>query len=321
MNADMPSLRDVFAARSNVYRYLKPTPLHRYSQLNDATGLDLYVKHENHQPTGAFKVRGGLNLAAGLSQAERSAGLFTASTGNHGQSIAYAARAYGIEATIAVPDGANTAKVAAMRGLGAKVEFHGPDFDTARQWVADLAQQRGGVFVGPTDEPLICGVATLALEIIEDLPDVDVIILPVGAGSGVCGAAIVAKSINPKIQVIGVQSAQAPTQQLSWKAGAPAIGPMTTFIEGVATRVPFDNTQAIMRKYLDDFLLVDDEVTKHCMRLLIEHTRNLPEGAAGLSLAAAIELKDRLQSQKVVIDFCGGNLSMAGLRSLLGSNA
>ena len=164
---------------------------------------------------------------------------------------------------------------------------------------------------------MICGVATLALEIVEELPDVDVIIVPVGAGSGVCGTAIVAKSINPKIEVIGVQSAQAPTQQLSWKAGEPVCGPMDTFIEGVATRVPFENTQAIMRKYLDDFILVDDDDTKQSLRLLIEHTRNLPEGAAGLSLAAAIQLKDRLIGKKVAIDFCGGNASLEDLRSLL----
>jgi len=317
MPAVMPTLCDVYAARANVYRHLKPTPLYRYSSLNDATELELYVKHENHQPIGAFKVRGGLNLAAGLTVAERKAGLFTASTGNHGQSIAFAARAYGMRATIAVPDGANPAKVAAMRGLGAAVVFCGADFDMAREWITGVAQQQGGTIVGPTDEPLICGVATFALEILEELPDVDVLIVPVGAGSGVCGAAIVAKSINPKIEVIGVQSAQSPTQQLSWKAGKPALGPMNTFIEGVATRAPFENTQAIMRKYLDDFVLIDDEDTKHSMRLLIEHTRNLPEGAAGLPLAAAMKLKDRLVGKKVAIAFSGGNLSIDKLRSIL----
>ncbi len=313
----MPTLRDVLAARAIVYRYLKATPLYRYSSLNDATGLDLYVKHENHQRCGAFKVRGGLNLAAGLTDAERKAGLFTASTGNHGQSIAFAARAFGMRATIAVPEEANPAKVAAMRGLGAEVVFHGADFDTAREWIAGVAQQQGGLFVGPTDERLICGVATFALEILEELSDVDVIIVPVGAGSGVCGTAIVAKSINPKIEVIGVQSAQAPTQQLSWKAGKPVFGPMNTFIEGVATRAPFENTQAIMRKYLDDFVLIDDEDTKQAMRLLIEHTHNLPEGAAGLPLAAAIQWRDRWVGKKVAIDFCSGNVSMEKLRSLL----
>ena len=318
MSAAMPTLSDVYAARAVITRHLKPTPLYRYGSLNDATGLDLYVKHENHQPTGAFKVRGGLNLAAGLTDAERKAGLFTASTGNHGQSIAFAARSFGIKATIAVPEGANSDKVAAMRGLGAEVVFHGADFDTAREWIGGVALEKGGTFVSPTDERLIRGVATFALEILEELPDVEVIIVPVGAGSGVCGTAIVAKSINPRIEVIGVQSAQAPTQQRSWKAGEPDLGPMNTFIEGVATRAPFENTQAIMRKHLDDFVLIDDEDTKHSMRLLVQHTHNLPEGAAGLSLAAAIELKERLVGKKVAIDFSGGNLSVDKLRSILG---
>ena len=317
MPEDSPTLADIYRARSNVYRYLQPTPLYRYRTLNEATGLDLYVKHENHQPVGAFKVRGGLNLAAGLTDAERRGGLYTASTGNHGQSIAYAAHAYGVPATIAVPEGANPAKVAAMRGMGADVVFHGPDFDTAREWIMTVADERGGRFVGPTDHPLICGVGTMALEILQELPDVDVIIVPVGAGSGVASTAIVAKTVNPAIKVIGVQSAQAPTQQLTWQAGQPTIGRMTTEIEGVATRVPFENTQSIMRRFLDDFILSNDDETKAAMRMLLEHTHNLPEGAAGLPLAAAIQVQDQLAGKKVVIDFCGGNLAKEKLSWLI----
>ena len=320
MPDDSPTLRDVYAARPHVYRHLHPTPLYQYGSLNEVTGLDLCVKHENHHPVGAFKVRGGLNLAASLTDDQKRAGLFTASTGNHGQSIAFAARAHQIPATIAVPEGANRSKVAAMRGLGAEVVFHGADFDTAREWIAGVATEQNGTFVGPTDDPLICGVGTFALEILEQLPDVDTIIVPVGAGSGASATAMVAKTINPKIEVIGVQSAQAPTQQLSWQAGQPVIGPMTTFIEGVATRVPFENTQAMMRRYLDDFVLIDDERTKYAMLMLLEHTHNLPEGAAGLPLAAAIELKDRLIGKKVAIDFCGGNLSIDKLRSLISNS-
>ena len=318
MNKPEPTIADVYAARENVYRFLQPTPLYRYSTLNDTTGLDLHVKHENHQPVGAFKVRGGLNLVAQLPDATRNAGLFTASTGNHGQSIAYAARAFGARATIGVPEEANPAKVAAMRGLGAEVIFHGRDVDTARDHIEDLAREQGGTFVGLTDELLISGVATFALEIMEALPDVDVIIVPVGAGSGVCGTAIVAKTINPRVQVIGVQSAQAPTQQQSWQAGESVCGPLDTFIEGVATRVPFENTQSIMRKYLDDFVLVDDDDTRHALRLLVTHTRNLPEGAAGLSLAAAIQLREQLAGKKVVIDFCGGNASQQDILAMFG---
>jgi threonine dehydratase len=316
----MPTLHDIIAARPHVYRYLKPTPLYYYPGLSQLLGAQVWLKHENHQPVGAFKVRGGLNLAAHLTPAERQAGLFTASTGNHGQSIAFAAKMHGFKATIAVPEGANPAKVAAMRSLGAEVIFHGPDFDAAREWVMAEAEARHGRFVGPTEELLICGVGTYALEIVEDLPDVQAIIGPVGAGSGICGVSIVAKTINPKIEVIAAQSAQAPAVQLSWKSGELVTAEMDTFAEGVATRVPFANTQRIMRRYLDDFVLVDDRDIKKAVVLLLEHTRNLAEGAGAVALAAALQLKERLAGKKVVLILSGGNLSIEQLRSILADN-
>ena len=311
-----PTLQDVYTAREHVYRYLKPTPLHPYATLSDMVGAKLWVKHENHQPVGAFKVRGGLNLAAQLTPEERAAGLFTASTGNHGQSIAYASQAYGINATIAVPLGANPGKVAAMEGLGAHLVTHGSDFDSAREWIMDVAKDQGGVFVGPTDERLIAGVGTYALEIIEELPEVEVIIVPVGAGSGVCGTSIVAKTINPDIQVIGVQSSQAPAMQRSWEKKALVTAKMNTFAEGIATRVPFENTQIIMRKYLDDFVLVDDEEIKKAIITLLEHTHNLVEGAGAAPLAAALQLQDRLAGKVIALIMSGGNLSIQKLREL-----
>ena len=314
---EMPSLRDVIAARRHVYRYLKPTPLYPYSGLSELIGANVWVKHENHQPVGAFKVRGGVNLVAHLTESERNSGLFTASTGNHGQSIAYAARVQGLRATIAVPLGANPGKVAAMRGLGAEVVFHGPDFDSAREWIEGVAKERGGRFVGATEELLMHGVGTYALEIMEDLPEVDAIIVPVGAGSGVCATAIVAKAINPAIQVIGVQSAQAPAMQLSWASGEAVSADMSTVAEGLATRVPFANTQRIMRKYLDDFVLVEDAAIEAAIILLLEHTHNLAEGAGAASLAAALKLKQGLAGKNVVLVMSGGNLSMEQLRRLL----
>lgn len=313
----MPTLHDIIAARKHVYRYLKPTPLYQYAGLGDLVGGEVWVKHENHQPVGAFKVRGGLNLVAHLSKAERNAGIFTASTGNHGQSIAFAAHAHGISATIAVPEDANPGKVAAMRGLGAEVVFHGEDFDAAREWIMQVAEERGGRFVGPTEDLLIHGVGTYALEILEDLPHVDTIIVPVGAGSGACGTSIVAKSINPDIKVIGAQSAQAPAMQHSWASGKLVTAEMNTFAEGVATRVPFENTQRIMRKYLDDFVLVDDAAIEEAIVLLLEHTHNVAEGAGAVSLAAARQMKDRLAGKTVVLILSGGNLSMEKLRGIL----
>jgi threonine dehydratase len=313
----MPTLKDIYNARPNVYRFLKPTPLHHYPSLRELVGTEVWIKHENHHPVGAFKVRGGLNLAAQLSEDERLAGLFTASTGNHGQSIAYASRAFDLKATIAVPKGANPGKVNAMKGLGAEVITHGIDFDSAREWIKSFVNDNGGTFVGPTDEPLICGVGTYALEIMNDLPHVDVIIVPVGAGSGVCGTCIAAKNINPDIEVIGVQSAQAQAMQKSWLTKELIGAEMSTFAEGIATRVPFENTQRIMRKYLDDFILVDDENIKRAIVHLLSYTHNLAEGAGAASLAAAIHIKERLIGKKVVLILSGGNLSLEKLENII----
>ncbi len=313
----MPSLHDIIRARPNVYRYLRPTPLYHYPGLSERVGTDIWIKHENHQPVGAFKVRGGLNLAAGLTKAQKQGGLYTASTGNHGQSIAFAARAFSIGATIAVPQGANPGKVAAMQALGAEVVEHGKDFDTAREWIQTIAADRGGYFVSPTDNALIHGVGTYGLEIMEDLPDADVIIVPVGAGSGACGTAIAAKTINPGVQIIGVQSAQAPAMQKSWQTASMQQADMNTIAEGLATRVPFANTQQIMRKYLDDFILVDDSSIEQAVYLLLEHTHNTAEEAGAASLAAAIRIKKRLQNKKTVLVMSGGNIAPHRLNYIL----
>src|SRR6185503_3199410 len=186
-----PTLKDVYAARDRVARVVRPTPLMRHALLAAETGLDIHVKHENHNPTGAFKVRGGLNLVGSLSPDERR-GVITATTGNHGQSIALACQRDGVPCTIVVPRGNNPDKNAAMRALGAEVIEHGRDFDEARERVEELQRQNGLRYVHSADEPLlIAGVGTYALEIFEDLPDVDVILVPIGGGSGACGCAIV----------------------------------------------------------------------------------------------------------------------------------
>ena len=313
----MLSIDDIRAAQINVYKHLKPTPLYHYTGLSELLGTDVWVKHENHQPVGAFKVRGGINLAASLTDEEKKRGLYTASSGNHGQSIAYASRAFGIKATIAVPEEANPEKVALMKGMGAEVLFHGEDFDSAREWVEELAKEKNGKFVSPTDDELICGVGTYALEILEELPDVNKIFVPVGAGSGVCGTCIVAKNTDSDIRVIGVQSTEAPTMQRSWKSGELLSGEMNTTVEGIATRVAFESTQEIMRKYLDDFLLVSDESIYKALNLLIEHTHNLVEGAGAAAFAGALSVKETLKGQKIVVIMSGGNISTGQLSSIL----
>src|SRR5215212_5176098 len=206
-----PTLRDVLRARHVISRYLSRTPLIRYPALDAATGLSLWLKHENHHPVGAFKVRGGLYLMSRLSDEERARGVIAASTGNHGQSVAYAARAFGVRAIVGVPEGANPLKVEAMRALGAEVLFYGRDFDEARQYVERLAADAGYRYIHSGDEPdLIAGVGTIALEVLEDEPAIDTLIVPVGGGSGASAAALVAKSIDPAIRVVGVQSEAAP---------------------------------------------------------------------------------------------------------------
>lgn len=312
------TLTDVLAARRRIAPYLRPTPLYHYPSLSAMLGLDLWIKHENHQPIGAFKVRGGVHLVSRLPQAQRQAGVITASTGNHGQSLAYAARIFGVQARIAVPLGANPAKVTSMRHLGAEVIFQGRDFDEARLWVEEEAARQGYRYVHSGDESdLIAGVGTYALEILEEAPQIDVILTPVGGGSGAAGVCIVAKAINPAIQVIGVQAAEAPAAYHSWQQGALMTASTNTFAEGLATRTAFALPQSILRALLDDFVLVSEDEMRRAIVILLAHTRNLAEGAGAAPLAAAINLRRRLQGRRVALVLSGGNISIDQLRQVL----
>jgi len=307
------SLKEIIKASKNVYRYLSPTPLRYYQQLSVQIGAKAWLKHENHNPTCAFKVRGGINLLAQLTKTQRKLGLYTASTGNHGQSIAYAAQVYNAKAIVYVPKNANAGKVAAMQSYGARVVHFGDNFDQCRAAALEAADKNKGLFVGPTDEVLINGVGSYGLEIMNELPDVDVIIVPVGAGSGICGTSIVAKTINPKIKIIGVQSAQAPAQQLSWTNRELIEADSHTIAEGVATGVPFINTQKIMWKNVDEFVLVDDKEIIKANKILIETTHNLIEEASAATFAAALKMKSQLKDKNVVMVMSGGNISMENL--------
>jgi threonine dehydratase len=317
--SDLPvQFTDVLKARRNLRAYLRPTPLYHYPALSAMVGTEIWVKHENHQPVGAFKVRGGVHLISQLNADQRKAGVIAASTGNHGQSVAYAARMFGVRAIIAVPEAANPAKVASMRNLGAEVVFHGQDYDEAREWVEAEAQTHGYRYIHSGNEPLlIAGVGTYALEMLDDQPDLDVIIAPVGGGSGAAGVCIVAKTINPAIRVIGVQSEQAPAAWRSWKEGRLLEAPTATFAEGLATRTAFELPQQILRHYLDDFILVSDDEIRRAIIILLAHTRNLAEGAGAASLAAALKLREELAGKRGGIVLSGGNLSIERVRGLL----
>jgi threonine dehydratase len=313
-----PTFNDVLAARERISPYLRPTALHRYPALDELVGTETWVKHENHQPICAFKVRGGINLVAQLSEDERRRGVITASTGNHGQSIAYAARLFGVRAIICVPEGANPVKIKSIRGLGAEIVAYGVDFDEAREHCARLAEEQGYRYIHSGNEPhLIAGVGTEGLEILEQEPAIDVIIVPVGGGSGAAGTSIAAKAINPAVEVIGVQSAEAPAAYRSWKARSLVDDRMGTIAEGLATRTPFELPQRILWEKLDDFVVVPDAELRVSVRLMIETTRNLAEPAGAAALAAALRLKDRIHGRRVALILSGSNVTPAQLRELL----
>src|SRR5438874_7877891 len=234
-----PTLTDVLDAARQIRPYLQPTPLRRYPPLERLVGAEVYVKHENHNPTGAFKVRGGINLVSRLSQEERQRGVIAASTGNHGQSVAYASRLLGVSAIICAPAAANPVKVEAMQDLGAEVILDGERYDDSHRNADRLARENGYRYIHSGDEPLlISGVGTHTLEVLQEQPQVDTIIVPIGGGSGAAGACIVAKAVNPEIKVIGVQSDKAQAAYLSWKSRELREAPNRTRAEGLATATP-----------------------------------------------------------------------------------
>jgi threonine dehydratase len=312
-----PDLADVLAARQRIAPYLGPTPLYRYPALDELTGARLWVKHENHQPVGAFKVRGGVNLVSQLSAEERDRGVITASTGNHGQSVGYAANLFGVRAIVCVPEQANPVKVESMRALGAEVVFHGRDFDAAREHCEKLAAEHGYRYIHSANEPaLIAGVATYTVEILEAQPDTEVIVVPIGGGSGAAGVCLVAKAVRPSIQVIGVQSASAPAAQRSWQARTLLTDDNATMAEGLATGTAFELPQQILWDTLDDFVLVCDDALRDATRTMISKTRNLVEPAGAAALAAVLSDSARFAGRNVTIVCSGGNISPAQLVAL-----
>ena len=309
-----PTLQDVYEAKKIISQYLPRTPLHYSPGLSEYMGAEIYLKHEDHLPLGAFKARGGINLLARLSPEERQRGVITASTGNHGQSIASACRIFGARAMIALPEESNPLKVAAMRALGAELVFHGKNYDEARGHAERLAKEEGYRFVHPSNEPLlISGVATEALEIIEDLPEADVILAPFGGGSGVAGACIVAKGVDPHIRVYAVQSEGAPGGYLSWKQGQLVQANVETFAEGVATGTGYELPQTIVRHLLDDFILVSDDEIRWAIGLLIEKAHTMAEGAGAAATAGAVKVREQLAGKKVAIVVSGCNITITQL--------
>ena len=314
-----PTFMDILKAKNRIAPYLSKTPLLEYPVLSEALGFEAYVKHENYQPTGAFKIRGGINLLSQLSPEERERGVITASTGNHGQSIALSSKMFGVKAIVCVQEGANPVKVNGIRSYGAEIIEKGKDFDEARENAERLAKEKGYRYIHSANELLlIAGVGTIGLEILEDLPDLDAVIAPVGAGSQVSGMCTCFKTAAPDVEVIAVQSAHAPSVYNSWKSGKlESTESANTMADGLATRVAFELPVSIMRDLLDDFVLVTDDEIEAAIKLYVEKAHTIAEGAGAASLAAGIKIRDRLQGKKVVLILSGGNLPADVLKSIL----
>ena len=314
-----PTLNDVYVARQRIAPHLRRTPLVRHPLLDDLTGASIWVKHENHNPTCAFKVRGGLNLVGAMLPEERRRGIVTASTGNHGQSIGLASRLHGVACTVFVPERNNPEKNAAMRAYGATLEEGGRDFDEARERCEQRARDTGARYVHSANEPLLlAGVGTYALELFEELPDVDVIFVPIGGGSGACGLITVRNALGSQAKIIGVSAANADAVYRSWKGPERVVGASAnTLAEGLATRVTFDLTFGILKQHLDDFMVLTEDELAEGVRLALRTTHNLAEPAGAAALAAAHQRRDQLAGRRVACIMSGGNIDQAKLKSVL----
>jgi threonine dehydratase len=318
MKLERPTFKDILEARSIIQNYLPRTPLYSYPQVNQLLDAKVYIKHENHMPTGAFKTRGGINLISHLNREQKERGVVTASTGNHALSIVYACNLFSVPVTIIMPEKSNPTKVKAIRSLGANIVFFGRIFDESKDYAEKLAGERQSRFIHPANEPyLIAGVGTYALEIFEVIPSLDVLIVPVGGGSGASGCCLVKETVNPRCKVIAVQAEMAPAAYLSWKSGKIVKDKMETAAEGLATEIGYELTQEILRDYLSDFILVSEEEMVQAILLTMELIRNMAEEAGASPLAAALKIKEKLKGKRVALVLTGGNISMPRLKQIL----
>ena len=318
-----PTLQDVRDARPRVYAHVKPTALLKHPLLDTWLGCQAWVKHENHNPTCAFKIRGGLNLVAQLGPDERRRGIVSASTGNHGQSMAFACRVHGVPCHVVVPVGSNPDKVAAMRALGATVVEYGRDFDEARERVEQVAPREGWRYVHSANEPqLIAGVGTYGLEIFEELHDVDYVFVPVGGGSGAAGTCIARNGTGSRAKIVGVQAAGADAFARSWRGPSRVTAEdVATFAEGMATRTTYDLTFDILKAGLDDVVTLGEAEIEDGVRAALRLTHNLAEGAGAAPIAAARQWASRLAGRRIVCVMSGGNIDTATLRRIISSSA
>jgi threonine dehydratase len=306
----LPTLDELEAAAGLIYRSMPATPQYRWPLLDARVGTNVWVKHENHAPTGAFKVRGGLvYLDRLLRDGEKPAGVVSATRGNHGQSIGYAAQQYGVSAAVVVPHGNSTDKNAAMRALGVEVIEDGRDFQEATEIADEIAKKRGWHRFPSFHPLLVCGVGTYALELFRAAPDIDTVYVPVGMGSGVCGVIAARDALGLDTRIVAVVSAKAPAFALSFERGAPVSHEATTAIaDGMACRTPDASALAIARRGVERVLQVSDDEVRSAMRALFADTHNVAEGAGAAALAALLQDKQKIRGRTTAVVLTGGNV-------------
>ncbi len=313
------TLDDIKAASRIVYADMPPTPQYRWPMLSERLGTEVWVKHENHSPVGAFKIRGGLVYFAHLAKsAEKPKGVISATRGNHGQSVGYAARRYGIPATIVVPHGNSLEKNAAMRALGVKLIEYGDDFQASREFAQNLAEEQSLHMVPAFHKLLVSGVATYSLELLQEVKGIDVVYVPIGLGSGICAMMATRAALNLRTEIVGVVSAHAQTYAKSFATGHPVESPVTTLLsDGMACRVPEPEALDLILGGVDRIVQVTDDEVSAAMRLMFECTHNVCEGAGAAPLAAAMQEESRLMGRKVAVVATGGNVDKAVFAEVL----
>ncbi|ELZ37120.1 threonine dehydratase [Halorubrum distributum JCM 9100] len=316
----MLSLADIREARERVSGVARHTPLERSRSFSEMSGADLHLKLENFQRTGAFKIRGAMNRIQTLSDAEREAGVVTASAGNHAQGVALAASRAGVDATVVMPKFAPVSKVKATRGYGASVRLEGVDYDEAQAYAHRLEQEEDRTYVHAFDDPVVmAGQGTLGLEIVDDCPELDTVVVPIGGGGLISGVAVAIKAQLPDVRVVGVQAEGAASAAKSLEAGeVTEIDSVDTIADGIATRSVGEETLEVMAEYVDEVVTVDDREIALALTLLLERAKTLVEGAGAVALAAvlsdAFEYDD---GETIVAALCGGNIDLNRLGTVI----
>jgi threonine dehydratase len=313
--------RHVLEARRRIRPYIPPTPLRRYAALDEALGdgVRVWVKHENHNPTNSFKARNAMSVLTALPDAVRKRGILGASRGNWGQGLAWAGSLLGAPVVVCVPVGNNPEKNEAMRGFGADLVEEGRDYDESVQVALRILRERGLTMVHATNEPLVvAGAATLTLEVLEERPEIEAIVVAVGGGSQAVGAMTVARAIAPAVKVYGVQAERASAIHDSWHAGRVVVRDSAdTFADGLATRQPYDGTFPALQQGLSGFVTVSEAVIAEAVRLLLSTTHNLAEGAGAAGVAGVRRLAGELAGKDVAVILSGGNMDAATLRRVM----